>query len=55
MRFDADMVRDGFNRPEDESEDDERIAIPCCNCGKPTSWDATYQDLCYRCIRADNE
>ena len=30
-------------------------AIACSRCGKPTTWDSTYQDLCYRCIRAKNE
>lgn len=29
--------------------------IPCCKCGQPTTWDSTYNDLCYRCCRADNE
>jgi len=29
--------------------------IPCCQCGELTKWDVTYQDLCFRCIRADNE
>lgn len=41
----------------DETEllDDEVGHILCSKCGKPTTWDATYQDLCYRCIRVDNE
>lgn len=39
----------------EDDEDNERVSIPCCNCGKPTTWDSTYQDLCYRCIRAKNE
>jgi len=29
--------------------------IPCSKCGLPTTWDPTYQDLCYRCCRAENE
>lgn len=29
--------------------------IKCCACGRPTHWDTTYEDLCYRCIRADTE
>lgn len=29
--------------------------IPCSSCGKVTTWDSTYGDLCFRCIRADNE
>jgi len=35
--------------------DNEPTTIPCCICGKPTTWDPVYNDLCYRCIRADNE
>lgn len=38
-----------------EDDDNETYTIPCCLCGKPTTWDTTYGDLCYRCIRADNE
>lgn len=40
-----------------DSEDDEpsRPRIACSKCGKPTSFDPTYGDLCYRCCRADNE
>lgn len=34
---------------------DERVSIPCSMCGKPTTFDPTYGDLCYRCCRADNE
>lgn len=30
-------------------------AIACSRCGKPTSFDPIYGDLCYRCCRADNE
>lgn len=30
-------------------------SIPCSKCGKPTTWDTTYGNLCYRCVRADNE
>jgi hypothetical protein len=41
-------------RDEEEYEDD--VAhIPCSRCGLPTTWDATYGDLCFRCIRANNE
>lgn len=40
---------------DDDGEGDEREPIPCCFCGKPTTWDPTYQDLCFRCIRAENE
>ena len=29
--------------------------VPCCKCGKNTTWDSTYEDLCFRCCRADNE
>lgn len=39
----------------EEPDDDDRIPIPCSNCGKDTNWDPIYQDLCYRCCRADNE
>jgi hypothetical protein len=38
-----------------EPEEDEREPIPCSKCGQPTTFDPTYGDLCYRCIRADNE
>jgi hypothetical protein len=38
-----------------EDEDDESISIPCSRCRKPTTFDPIYGDLCYRCIRADNE
>lgn len=33
----------------------EIMRIKCGACGKPTVWDDTYEDLCYRCIRAENE
>ena len=39
----------------EDDEEDEHLTIPCCNCGKSTTRDPIYQDLCYRCIRADNE
>lgn len=39
----------------DEDGDDERTPIPCSKCGEMTTFDPVYQDLCYRCIRADNE
>lgn len=39
----------------DSEGDDERTPIPCSKCGEMTTWDPTYQDLCYRCCRADNE
>lgn len=38
-----------------EDDDDETYTIPCSFCGKPTTLDATYGNLCYRCIRANNE
>lgn len=38
----------------DDDEDDEGGGIPCSHCGKPTTWDPVYNDLCFRCIRADN-
>lgn len=47
--FDLPNAGDGNDR------DGELYQIPCYLCGKPTTWDATYQDLCYRCVRADNE
>lgn len=40
---------------EESDEYEERSAIPCCLCGQPTTFDPVYGDLCYRCIRADNE
>lgn len=43
-------------RTQQEVDDEmERVGIPCCACGKPTTWDPTYQNLCYRCCRASNE
>lgn len=30
-------------------------AIPCCQCGKLTTYDPIYQNLCYRCIRCESE
>lgn len=36
-------------------DDDEPTRIPCSKCGKPTTFDSTYGDLCYRCCRASNE
>ena len=33
----------------------ESVSIPCAACGKSTTWDPTYQNLCYRRIRATNE
>lgn len=38
-----------------EPEDDKPHCIPCSFCGSPTTFDPVYGDLCYRCIRADNE
>lgn len=38
-----------------EDEDDEPLPIPCCICGKPTTRDTAYGNLCYRCCRADND
>lgn len=28
--------------------------IPCGECGKPTTFDDTYGDLCFRCAFAEN-
>lgn len=36
-------------------DDHEPMRVPCCMCGKPTTIDQTYGNLCYRCCRADNE
>jgi hypothetical protein len=40
---------------DEDLEDDGPIQIPCSKCGNPTTFDPIYEDLCYRCIRADNE
>lgn len=40
---------------DDKEDDDEPMRVPCYMCGKPTTRDEVYGDLCYRCIRADNE
>lgn len=39
----------------EDNDDDEPMRIPCGSCGRLTVRDTTYGDLCYRCIRADNE
>jgi hypothetical protein len=36
-------------------DDDEPTRIPCSKCGKLTTRDPIYDDLCYRCCRAENE
>lgn len=36
-------------------EDNRRSLISCSKCGKSTTFDSTYGDLCFRCIRAKNE
>ena len=28
--------------------------VPCSGCGRPTTWDDTYEDLCGACAFADN-
>jgi len=40
---------------DDDLNDDKPMRVPCCKCGRPTTRDTTYGDLCYRCCRADNE
>lgn len=30
-------------------------SVPCSVCGKPTTLDIIYGDLCYQCCRAENE
>jgi hypothetical protein len=44
-----------FDLPSVEDEGEEALAIPCCRCGRRTTWDPIYNDLCYRCCRAENE
>ena len=39
----------------EDEETEEPTRIPCCFCGKPTTWDPIYNDLCYRCCRAKDE
>lgn len=36
-------------------DDDGPMRVPCYMCGKPTTIDTAYGNLCYRCCRADNE
>lgn len=38
-----------------DDEDDEPHYISCSRCGRETTFDPTYGDLCYRCCRAENE
>lgn len=40
---------------DDEDDEEPSSSIRCSRCGKPTTWDSVYNDLCYRCIRASNE
>lgn len=47
--------KDEFPSPDDDSEDDDRVSIPCCRCGRATTFDPIYGDLCYRCCRCDSE
>jgi hypothetical protein len=49
-RFDA--IEDAETNDDDEYEPS---CIPCSLCGKSATWDSTYGDPCFRCIRADNE
>lgn len=39
----------------DDDGEDEPTTIPCSRCGRPTSWDAQFQDLCYKCVRCAND
>lgn len=48
-------ARDMQEEMEIDNDSEGRGSVPCCFCGKPTTWDPTYQNLCYRCIRAENE
>lgn len=36
-----------------DDEDEEPYLIPCCRCGSLTTWDTTYNDLCYRCCTTE--
>lgn len=38
---------------DDEGDEREPIPIPCCFCGRPTTWDSVYNDLCYRCCTTE--
>ena len=44
-----------LNSPLSIDDEDEPMTTPCSKCGKLTTFDPIYGDLCYRCIRADNE
>lgn len=39
----------------EDGEDRTPTPPPCSRCRKPTTFDPTYGDLCYRCCRAENE
>lgn len=64
------MIDDAYNISDDvdrewETDDDESTLTPdgepryrrvnCCRCGKPTTFDPIYEDLCGSCCRAANE
>lgn len=51
----TDGEREIWNEMQRDAVDDEDDTIPCSRCGKPTTFDPTYGDLCYRCCRAKNE
>lgn len=48
--FDMSSVGD-----DNETEEDDRVSIPCSRCGRLTTRDPIYDDLCYHCCRAWNE
>lgn len=33
------------------TDEDDTTTIPCSKCGKATTFDPTYGDICYRCVR----
>lgn len=45
----------GTTFDKDDPDLENKSSVPCSRCGRPTTFDPTYGDLCYEHIRADNE
>jgi hypothetical protein len=51
------LFEDTYRQPDenDNKDDDDVSRVPCSRCGRETTFDPIYGDLCYRCCRAENE